>query len=59
MVEIMDERFGKRVRHVINNLLHFGHCEIWSHFTRTQYFHLPLTHDNTDINREISHHISR
>ena len=39
MVEILDGRLGKRsverVRYVINNLLHFGHCEIWSHFTCT------------------------
>ena len=22
-----------------------GHCEIWSHFTRTLYFHLPSARD--------------
>ena len=63
MVEILDGRLGKRsveqVRYVINNLLHLGHCEIWSHFTRTLYFHSPSARDNTVATREISHHISR
>ena len=60
MVEILDGRVGKhsveRVRYVIITL---GHCEIWSHFTRTLYFHLPSARDNTDATREISRHISR
>ena len=42
MVQILDGRVGKRsverVRYVINTL---SHCEIWSHFTRTLYFHSP------------------
>ena len=60
MVEILDGRVGKRsverVRYVINNLLHL---EIWSHFTRTLYFHSPSARDNTDATHEISRHISR
>ena len=36
-----------------------GHCEIWSHFTRTLYFHLPSARDNTVATREIFRHISR
>ena len=36
-----------------------GHCGIWSHFTRTLYFHSPSARDNTDATREISRHISR
>ena len=63
MVEILDGRLGKRsverVRYVINNLLHFGHCEIWSHFTRTSYFHSPSARDNTVATHEISRHITR
>ena len=63
MVEILDGRLGKcsveRVRYVINNLLHFGHSEIWSHFTRTLYFHSPSARDNTVTTSEISCHISR
>ena len=63
MVEILDGRIGKRsverVRYVINNLLTLGHCEIWSHFTRTLYFHSPLACDSTAAPREISRHISR
>ena len=63
MVEILDGRLGKRsverVRYVINNIITFGHCEIWSHFTRTLYFHLPLARDITVATREISRHISR
>ena len=35
-----------------------GHCEIWSHFTRTLYFHSPLAHENTDATCEITRHIS-
>ena len=60
MVEILDGRLGQRsveqVRYVINNAL--GHCEIWRHFTRTLYFHLPAAHDNTVATREISRHYS-
>ena len=58
MVEILDGIVGKRsverIRYVINNLLHLviGHCEIWSHFTRTLYFHSPSARDNTDASRE-------
>ena len=64
MVEILDGRLGKRsverVRYVINNLaITLGHCEIWSHFTRTLYFHSPSARDNTVATREISRHISR
>ena len=63
MVEIMGGRGGKRsverVRYVINNLLHLVICEIWSHFTRTLYFHSPSARDNTVTTREISRHISR
>ena len=36
-----------------------GHCEIWSHFTRTLYFHSPSARDNTVTTHEISRHISR
>ena len=58
-VKILDGRLGKRsverVRYVINNLLHL----IWSHFTRTLYFHSPSARDNTVTTREISRHISR
>ena len=32
-----------------------GHCEIWSHFTCTLYFHLPSARDNTVATREISY----
>ena len=63
MVEILDGRLGKRsverVRYVINNLLHLSYCEIWSHFTRTLYFHSPSARDNTVVTREISRHITR
>ena len=63
MVEILDgrvcNRSVERVRYVINNLLHFGHCEIWSHFTCTLYFHSTSARDNTNATREISRHISR
>ena len=61
MVEILDGRLGKRsverVRYVINNLLHL--VIVWSHFTRTLYFHSPLARDNTVATHEISRHISR
>ena len=63
MVEILDGRLGQRsverVRYVINNLLHLGHCEIWKHFTRTLYFHSPAARDNAVATREISCHIPR
>ena len=56
MVEILDGRLGKRsverVRYIINN------CEIWSHFTRTLYFHSPSARDNTVATREISRFIT-
>ena len=61
MVEILDGKLGQhsveRVRYVINNLLHYGHCEIWRHFTRTLYFHLLAARDNAVATREISRHI--
>ena len=62
MVEILGARFGKRsvervrYRYVINNIT-LGHCEIWSHFTLTLYFHSPSARDNTDATREISRRI--
>ena len=64
MVEILDGRLGKRsverVRYVCNKqFITLGHFEIWSHFTRTLYFHSPSAHDNTVATREISRHISR
>ena len=63
MVEILDGRLGKRsverVKYVINNILHLEIVKLWSHFTRTLYFHSPLARDNTVATREISHHISR
>ena len=31
-----------------------GHCEIWSNFTRTLYFHSPSARDNTVATCEIS-----
>ena len=59
MVEKLHGRVGKhsveRIRYVI---LHFGHYEIWSHFTRTLYYHLPSACDNTDATCEIFRHIS-
>ena len=63
MVEILDGRLGKRsverVRYVINNLLHLVIVKlIWSHFSRTLYFHSPSARDNTVATREISRHIS-
>ena len=57
MVEILDGRVGKRsverVRYVIKSII-LGHCEIWSQFTRTLYFHSPWARDNTYATREIS-----
>ena len=49
MVEILDEK----------QFITLGHCEIWSHFTRTLYFHSPSARDNTVTTREISRHITR
>ena len=49
----------EHVRHVINNLLHLNHCEIWSHLTRSLHFHSPSARKNLDATREITHHISR
>ena len=34
-----------------------GHCEVWSHFTCTLYFHSPSARDHTDVTREIFRHI--
>ena len=34
-----------------------GHCKIWSHFTRTLYFHSPSARDNTVATHEISRHM--
>ena len=63
MVEILDGRLGKRsverVRYNNKQFITLGHCEIWSHFTRTLYFHSPSARDNTVATREISRHISR
>ena len=44
MVEILDGRLGKRS---VERVRSVGHCEIWSHFTRTLYFHSPSARDNT------------
>ena len=33
----------------------FGHCEIWSHFTRSLYFHSPSARENADTTPEITH----
>ena len=61
MVEILDERLDKRsverVRYVINIYFTLGHCEIWSHFTRTLYFRSPSARDNTVTTREIMYRI--
>ena len=43
-IEILDGRVGKhsveRVRYICNQqFITLSHCEIWSHFTRTVYFH--------------------
>ena len=62
MVEILDEEFlivQLRSKVCKNQFITLGHCEIWSHFTLTLYFHSPSTRDNTDATREISRHISR
>ena len=63
MVEMVERRLGEcsveRVRYVINKFITLGHCEIWSHFTRTLYFHSPSARDNTVATCEISRHISR
>ena len=55
----MDGRVGKRsVKRKVSNkqFTTLGHCEIWSHFTHTLFFHLPSACDNTEFTREISHH---
>ena len=61
MVEILNGRLGKRsverVRYV-KQFITLGHCEIWSHFTRTLYFHSPSARDNTVATHEISRHIT-
>ena len=53
--EILDGRLGKRsverVRYVMNNIT-LDHCEIWSHFTRTLYFHSPSARENTVATRD-------
>ena len=62
MVEILDGRLGKRpVESKVCNkqFITLGHCEIWSHFTLTLYFHSPSARDNTVTTSEISRHISR
>ena len=59
MVEIIDGRLGKRSVERVRYFITLGHCEIWSHFTRTLYFHSPSARDNTVAIREISRHISR
>ena len=64
MVEILGGRLRKcsveRVSYVANKqFITLGHCEIWSHFTRPLYFHLPSARDNTVATCEISRHISR
>ena len=63
MVEILDGRLGKhsveRVRLCNKQFITLGHCEIWSHFTCTLYFHSPSTRDKTVATSEISRHISR
>ena len=56
MVEILDGRVGKhsveRIRYVNKQFITLSHCEIWRHFTRSLYFHLPLAYENTDVTRE-------
>ena len=63
MVEILEGGVCKhsveQVRYVIKKFLHFGHCEVWSLFTRSLYLHLPLARENTDTTRKITRHISR
>ena len=60
MVEILDGRLGKRsVERLNKQFITLGHCEIWSHFTRTLYFHSPSARDNTVATRDISRHIPR
>ena len=62
-VEILDGRLGKRsverVRYVNKQFITLGHCVIWSHFTRTLYFHSPSARDNTVATHEIWSHITR
>ena len=54
MVEKLEGRVGnrsvKRVSYVIN-IVTLDHYKIWSHFTRTMYFHSPSARDNTDSTR--------
>ena len=57
MIRRLGKRSVERVRYEINNY-YTGHCEIWSHFTRTLYFHSPSARDNTVATREISRLIS-
>ena len=45
MVEILDGRLRLVFSCVIHTL---SHCEIWSYFTHSIYFHLPSARDNTD-----------
>ena len=64
MVQILDGRLSKRsverVRYVANRqFITQGHCEIWSHFTRTLYFHTPSARDNTVATREIYFTLTR
>ena len=59
MVKILDGRLGKRSVEQVRYVINIGHCEIWSHFTHTLYFHSPSARDNTVATREISRHISR
>ena len=56
MVEIVDGRLGKRSVERERYVITLDHCEIWSHFTRTLYFHSPWARDNTVATREISRH---
>ena len=59
IVEILDGRVGKRSVERVRYVITLGHCEIWSHFTHSLYFHSPLARENTDPTHEISRHISR
>ena len=47
MLEIMDGRVGKHSVECVRYVITLGHCEIWSHFTRTLYFHSTSARDNT------------
>ena len=49
MVEILHGNVRIAFMNEINHLLHLAsHCEIWSHFTRSLYFHSPLARENTN-----------